>query len=220
MKKLNILAISLLITLTMYGQKDPAALKLLDEVAQKALSHKTMEAKFEYTIENLQEKTEENYSGTVMVKGKKFSMEVDETLTVCDGKSRWVYLKQSNEVNVSNVIEGGEMEPEERFMNDPLSLYSFYKKGFKYLLNGEEQLGEKKYQVIDLSPEDLNKPYFKIRCWISPDKELYLLKYFQKDGTRIALKFSDVVVDRKFKDSEFVFDVKAHPGIEVIDLRE
>jgi len=88
------------------------------------------------------------------------------------------------------------------------------------MISGTETINNKNYQIIDLSPEDLDKNYFKIRCWISETDDLYMLRFFQKDGTRISFKFKSFVPNAKTKDSDFLFQSKDHPGVEVIDLRE
>lgn len=205
---------------TLSAQKDPAAAALLKAMASKAQTYKSMAVDFEYTLENSQTNAKENYKGSVLIKDNKFRMQIDGTITFSDGKSRWVYLEASNEVNVSEVINSDELEPEERFMNHPMSLYTFYEKGFKYSLAGTEAVDGVTYNLVDLTPEDISKPYFKIRCWITPQNELNALKYFQKDGTRILLKFTRVVIDQKVKDSDFIFSAKDYPGVEVIDIRD
>jgi len=202
------------------AQKDPNAQVLLKAVAEKANTYKSIKVGFEYTLHNVQENITEKYNGNVLIKGNKFKMSVDETITFSDGKNRWVYLTGSNEVNISEVLNTEDLEPEERFMNNPMSLYTLYENGFKYVLSGTELMDGKTYSLVDLSPEDINKPYFKIRCYIADNKDLGALKYFQKDGTRILLKFFSLEVDKKMKDSEFVFFEKDYPGVEIIDLRE
>ncbi len=205
---------------TLLAQKDPEAEALLKAMANKAQAYKSMDVEFEYTLENSQTNSKENYEGSVLIKGNKFKMQIDGTITFSDGKSRWVYLEESNEVNVSAVIDSDELEPEERFMNYPMSLYTLYEKGFKYTLSGKETIDGVNYNLVDLTPEDISKPYFKIRCWITLQNELNALKYFQKDGTRILLKFSSIKLDIKVKDSDFVFSPKDYPGVEVIDIRD
>ncbi|PKP11085.1 MAG: hypothetical protein CVU09_04720 [Bacteroidetes bacterium HGW-Bacteroidetes-4] len=220
MIKYLIISVFTLFVGTITAQKDPAAEALLKAMANKAQTYKSIDVEFEYTLENGQTNSKENYKGSVLIKGNKFKMQIDGTITFSDGKSRWVYLEESNEVNISAVIESDELEPEERFMNDPMSLYTLYEKGFKYTLSGTETVDGMNYNLIDLTPEDISKPYFKIRCWITPQDELNALKYFQKDGTRILLKFTSIKLDKKVKDSDFVFSPKDYPGVEVIDLRD
>lgn len=219
MRKINLLVALLIVVNVTLAQKDKNALAILKKVEKKGLSYKSISTNIEYRLENTQEKSDEIVKGNILVKGKKFRFIVDETETYCNGKTKWVYLTASNEVNVSDVVNTNDMEPEEQFMNNPLSVFSFYKKGFKYLLKGDENIENKKYTVIDLSPESLDKPYFKIRFWISQTSDIHAVKYFQKDGVRITLTFKKFVANVKTNDNNFVFDKTKHPKVEIIDLR-
>jgi outer membrane lipoprotein-sorting protein len=218
MKKILVLGFVALFCLSGFAQKEPDAELILKAVADKALAYKSIQADFEYEIENKENKTDETFKGSMLLKGDKFRLNADGTITICDGKIRWVYLEESKEVNISKRIDSESLEAEERFLNNPLSLYTIYRKGFKYMKFGEETIDNKVYRLIDLSPEDINKPYFKVRCWISGSNDLYMMRYFQKDGTRITFKFKNFTPNAKTKDTDFVFQAKDYPGVEVIDM--
>lgn len=203
----------------MFGQNDQSALELLKKVEKKGLAYKTIQSKITYVLENNQENTTEKITGIIKVKGEMFSLVIDETKTYFDGKTKWVYLEESNEVNVSDIPDISEMGPEDKFMNSPLSIYNLYATDFKYKIFGMADLKNITYTVVDLTPESLDKPYFKIRYWISKDLDIYAVKYFQKDGMRISLFFDDFVANNKLKDEEFVFNSNSFPDVEIIDLR-
>lgn len=205
---------------TIKAQKDKEAQEVLDKMAEKVLDYKTIKTGFVFHVTNPETEIDERYKGTVLIKDNKYRMKVDGTISISDGKSRWVYLEESNEVNVSDVISSEDLSADERFMNDPLALFTLFKDGFKFNLSGTEKLEGKEYMMVDISPEDLDKPYFKIRYWVSPEYDVKKIKYFQKDGTRIVLEFEDFETDVKAKESEFDFNEKDYPGVEVIDLRE
>lgn len=211
--------ISILATSALFGQMNSDALTLLQEVEKQGLKYKTIESGLTYVLENKAEGTNEKVSGLIQVKGSMFKLDIDQTVTFCDGKVKWVVLEESNEVNITEIYDLDDMLPEERFMNSPLSVYSMYKSDFKYMLFGEADLEGVTYVMVDLTPKSLDKPYFKIRYWISPDKDIYAVKYFQKDGMRISLYFDNFVGDKKIDDEEFIFKEGKYPGIEVIDLR-
>ncbi len=219
---IRIWLIFLLSGITMFGftQKDQTTKELLKAAADKALGHKTIKAEFEFIIDNAQLETKESYKGKLWIKGSKFKMDVDQTVTFCDGKNKWVYLTEVNEVNISVIEKGEDLNPDERFLYDPLSIFTLYKNGFKYITSGTQKIEGKIYTVIDLSPEDKDKPFFKIKLWISEDYNYYAVKYFQKDGTRITLQLKDFKTNEKIGNSFFVFDAKEYPNVEIIDLRE
>lgn len=218
--KFGLVILALGISLLSFSQKDAETEMFLKAAADKALSYKTMKTNFEFVIENSQEETDNTYKGELWVKGNKFKMIVDNVITISDGKNRWVYMPEVNEVNISVIEKDEDLDPEERFLIEPLSLFTLYKKGFKYGTSGSQLIENKNYTIVDLTPEDISKPYFKIKCWISEELDYYAVKYFQKDGTRITLQLIDFVIDEKLKDSQFLFNPKSYPNVEIIDLRE
>ncbi len=219
MKKICIVIVLGCVVFSSFAQKDASTLDILKRVENKGIAYKTIKSKIEYKLENNQDNSVEEVKGSVVIKGNKFRLSIDETVSFSDGKTKWVYLNSSNEVNITDVVSIDEMQPEEKFMNEPLSVYSLYKTSFKYKTFGEQTIEGKSYTVIDLTPESLDKPYFKIRYWITKDTDIYAVKYFQKDGMRITVYFTELKVNEKIPDSDFVFSEKDYPDVEIIDLR-
>ena len=219
MKKILILPFILLVCVC-YAQKEPEAKELFDQVSKKVMAYKNMHAKFEYLFENTAENKTENYYGELYIKDRMFKIDVDQTITFCDGKSRWVYLTESNEVTITKVETDANDAPEDRFLSDPLSLFLLYREGFKYRLDEAETIDNKTYTITELSPEDIKKPYFKIKYWFTAENDLYKVMYFQKDGTRLTLTLTNLKTNEKLDESFFNFDAKNFKDVEVIDMRE
>ena len=220
MNKILLIIVLFSISVFASAQKNKDAEIVLEKAADKALKYKTIHSKFEFLVENAQQEIEDTYKGELWVKGKRFKMSVDKTVIFSDGKTRWVYLTEVNEVNISTIEKDEGMDPEDLFLIEPLSLFTLYKKGFKYSISGTQLINEINYTVVDLSPEELDKPYFKIKYWISDEYDYYAVKYFQKDGTRITFNLVDFKSNEKIKDSAFSFDAKSYPNVEIIDLRD
>ncbi len=218
MKK-ALLSLIVCLSISCFAQKDPEAKDLLDKAAQKVSTYKNISTSFDYTFENLADGKSESYSGKLLIKGKKFRMDVDNTVTFSDGKTRWVYLTESNEVTISPIETSSEDAPEDLFLSDPLSLYTIHNQKFKYVMGDIEEINGKTMQIVELAPEDIKKPYFKIKYWFTPDNNLYQIKCFQKDGTRYTLTLSKFDTNQKIDESSLNFDVKEYPGVEIIDMR-
>ena len=98
------LIICLLITLNGITQgKDPKASALLDEVSAKAKASKSIKVDFSYTMENTKAKINEEKTGTLLVSGDKYRMTAAGQTVICDGKTVWTYIKESNEVQVNSL---------------------------------------------------------------------------------------------------------------------
>lgn len=217
-KIIGLLGVFLCIVFVSIAQ-EPDATALLEASSKKVHALKNVKIKFEYSITTVENSSDEVYKGEFLVKGKKYKLSIDETVSYSDGKTRWVYLVESNEVNISEVVFGEDLDLEEQFLNEPLSIYDLYTKGFKVGLNGSGKVNDVTVYEIDLTPNDLDKPYFKIRYIITEKNDLHSVQYFQKDGTKVLLSVKSLEGGNKVKDSDFVFNSSSYPDVEVIDLR-
>ena len=143
----------------------------------------------------------------------KYKVTMTDQDVISDGKSQWTYLKKDKEVQVSNVDNSSESL-------NPAQIFTIYEKGFKYLYTGETKAGAKTYQMIDLSPTDTNKSFFKIRLSIDKvAKRIASVLIFDKNGNRYTYTIKTFVPNVKVPEATFTFDAKKYPGVEVVDLR-
>ena len=123
------------------------------------------------------------------------------------------FLKKDKEVQVSVVDNSSDAL-------NPAQIFTLYEKGFKYLYTGDKKVGTKVYQMIDLSPTDSKKTYFKIRLGI--DKiatRIANVIIFDKNGNRYTYNVKTFMPNAKVSETIFAFDAKKYPGVEVVDLR-
>lgn len=191
------------------AQYDPKALATLDEMSKKYSSMSGFKASFTYSMSNPQAGINETSSGVITVKSSKFHLVVGNQEVINNGTTVWTYLKDANEVNISNY------DPEDDDIT-PTKIYTIYKKGYKYLLVEENATT----QTIDLIPENRNNPFFKVRLLIDKkDKTIKSWKIFEKSGNTFDYSVKSFTPNLVLKDSEFVFDKLKYKGVEVVDLR-
>lgn len=196
--------------------KDPAAKKILDAFSKKASQSKGVRIKFTYTTDNRQNNYHDTKKGYVFLEGQKFKVIIPKTEIISDGKSVWTYMKEDNEVTIS------ETDTSEVSIFNPGKLFTAYKHGFKYLLIGEETIENIKYNVIDLYPEDTeNSPYSIIRMKIDKKtNELYSIKTSGKSGLDYTFKVIEYKSNIKLPENLFKFIPSKYPkDIEITDMR-
>jgi len=195
------------------AQYDQKALDILDAMSEKYKNLPSFYASFTYTLENEMENIHEEFSGDIVVKGDKFRLDLGEQEVFNDGETMWTYLKDVNEVNIDYYF------PEDEDMT-PSNIFLAYKDGYKYVFLEEETLSGTVYNVIDLIPDDQDKPFFKVRLWIQKDdSSLFRWKLFDKTGNTYLYTITNFDDRYNAKDEEFVFDTAKYPGITEIDLR-
>jgi outer membrane lipoprotein carrier protein len=196
-----------------YAQQDPKAAETLDAVSKKYQQIKSFKAKFTYSLESPTAGINETSEGEIVVEGQKFNLKLSGQEIINNGTTVWTYLKESNEVNITNY------EPGEEDIT-PSRIYTIYKKGYKYAFLQEKQDGGKVYEVIDLIPEDKNNQFFKVRLEINKkDKTIRSWKIFEKNGNRYLYVVKSFIPDFKVDESFFSFDKSKYKNVEVVDLR-
>jgi outer membrane lipoprotein-sorting protein len=207
-----------IITSGAFAQQDKKAKAILDQLSNTTKAHKTIIAKFTSTAVNKEANMNEVYKGQLWQKGDKYKLDFMDATTFFNGKNKWVYMPDVQEVNLFDVVEGEETD---NIFDNPQKVFTIYEEGFKYLYTGEKQFNGQATHEIELIPMDTKKEYFKIKLYVNKAKtQIIGFKYYAKDGTRVNVTIDSFKVDEKLKNSIFTFDKKEFPDAELIDMRE
>jgi len=196
-----------------FSQYDSKALQTLEAMSAKFKEMGAFEADFSYKLTNDVDNINEEFKGTMTVKGDKYRLSLPEQEVINNGTTLWTYLPDANEVNIDNY------DPDSEDVN-PSKIFEIYKKDFKYLYLKDEMVGGVLCEVIDLVPEKTEAQFFKIRMNIAKkDKRVKSFTMFDKGGNRYTYSITQFNPNIEVEDSFFTYDPKKHPGVEVIDLR-
>ena len=196
--------IVLAITLAMIGMISYAqsAKQVLDKTAQTISNKQGITAKFTISGPNFSPT-----SGTIMVKGKKVQATTEVATIWFDGKTQWTYVKNNNEVNVSNPSE------DELQALNPYTFINIYRKGFNYTMTTKGNSYE-----VHLTATDKKRNIQEM--YITVNKTSYTptqVKMKQRNGWT-TINISNLKAT-KLSDAIFSFNAKDYPRAEVIDLR-
>ena len=217
MKRMNwvILAALMMITGTMNAQipnMDPKAKAILDEVSKKNKAYTTMSVDFSYSYYNKKNKSTDNQSGKIIIKGQKYRLEIAKQTVFCDGKTVWTYLKDSKEVQINN------MSTDDDAIN-PQNILSIWEKGYKCKYIKDETVGGAAVQAIDLTPLK-GKKFYKVRLNIDKTKkQVHSAVVYDKTGDTYTYKITKFTPNAAVSDAMFTFNKADYPGVEIIDLR-
>jgi outer membrane lipoprotein-sorting protein len=213
------------ISLSAFAQKDAEARTILNKVSAKYHAYNIVKSDFTIVVDDPQGGTTQTQKATLIVQAKtnKYKLtiysadptqkNVAEQEITSDGKSQWTYLKKDKEVQLNNVDHS-----DETF--NPAQMFTLYEKGYKYIYTNDKVEKGKTYQVIDLTPEDINKQYFKVRLMIDKaQKQLHSALIFDKSGIKYSYTINTFTPNVNLPESIFTYDKKTHPGVEVVDLR-
>jgi len=223
MKKLLIYFIILTAaTNAAFAQQDGEAKAILGKVGQKYRSYNTVKSDFTITIANPQEGVNQTQNGTLLTQAKankyKLSIYTSAAKTALaqeitsDGKTQWSYMPQQKEVQVNDASTAEGI--------NPAQIFTLYEKGYKYIYTGLQKQAGKTYQVVELTPTDAKQSIFKVRLLIDNVKQqIYSAQMFDKSGSRYTYTIRTLTPNVAVAADAFTFNAKAHPGVEVVDLR-
>lgn len=218
MKNLYLLLFSAAVIVSLAAQSlpknDPLAKTILDAVSLKFKSYKTTKATFVYKVESPANKVLSSKNGTIYMKGVKYRVSFIGQEIFCDGINVWSFEKAANEVSIT------QFDPESNTLTPQKLFTNFYDDDFLYKLNSEKKLGTKIIQEIELTPTDKSRSFHKVYIYVDKvRKTITGTKVMEKTGSRYIYSVTALTTNSVIADSQFIFDAKKYPGVEVIDLR-
>jgi len=216
MKRGFISFVAILAMMTAMGQNDQKARELLEQTSKKMQSYQTLSANFQFTMENKNMGINEQNSGSLLLKGKKYLVKLPDLgmEVYCDGKSVWNHMKSANQVMVSNVGD------DSQGVIDPSAIFNVYQEGYQYKFVADKTENGKVISYVDLIPQDRNVEFSKISVGIDKAKLMVQsLVTHGNDGNQYGILVKDFKTDQVIDDKAFVFDKTKFPGVEEIDFR-
>ena len=158
---------------------------------------------------------EGNTNGSIRLKGDKFLLETEGVTTWFDGRTQWSYLASSDEVNVS------EPTPEELQSINPYSWLSLYKQDYKLKVaktgNASDDTAYKVVMNATKRSQDMQCIILYIEKGSFRPLKLRMVQRGSKDAAVVFI--NSYQTGKNYDDSLFVFDRKAYPTAELVDLR-
>ena len=207
MKTKNIIACLFLLfvaqAVTAQNNADALVKQLVDQVK----GHKNMEMVFKYQISPDGKNLGDQQEGHAWLAGESYKIEMADQQTISDSKTIWSYLINDEEVMVSDATEGTD--------NTPLKLLTSLDKNYVATLTGIDPQG--------LATIELANPkgqYKRVTLKVDTKKtELKNADIYLEDGSKVVVSVDEMKYDQTLGKDFFRFDEKAHPNVEVIDMR-
>ena len=190
------------------------ARSILDKASEAYNKAGGITASFTLDTKDTKAKNTYSYDGKASMKGNKFKLEIPDGITWFDGSNQWVYIKDTDEVNVTNPT-GEELQN-----ISPSAIFSLYKSGFKLAYKGEKKTKGKSVYIVELTPEKKKAEIIKITVTIDKMSNLFTsITVVNKTGLENTLSINKMQTGVSLSDVTFAFNKKNYPGVDVIDLR-
>ena len=176
------------------------AKQVLDKTAATVSNKTGVSASFTIKGNNM------NASGTIAIKGKKFHASTPQATIWFDGKTQWTYVKDNDEVNVSNPTDA------ELAAINPYNFIYMYKKGYTYTMT--KKGGNFEVHLKATGKKGISEMYILVNQKSYTPSQIRMKQ--QKGWTTIDIKNFKKA---NMADGTFRFNSKDFPSAEIIDLR-
>ena len=192
--------------------KDQKAVSLLDEVSAKTKSYKSIKADFTYTMENKQAKINEEKKGTLLLAGDKYRLNVSGQAVICDGKTIWTFIEESNEVQINTLDNKDDALT-------PSKLLTSYNANYKSKIITDKAQSNPNLETIELTPNTTKSIIKAIITVDKTKKQVTIFSMYDKNGNIFTYKILKFQADLPINPNDYSFDKSKFPGVEVIDMR-
>jgi hypothetical protein len=188
---------------------DPEALNLLTRAGQ-AFMTKNAQVNFKLKL-TYRDDPPMNSDGILYQSGKSYHLDLTEYAIISDGKTRWVYMKGANEVNIYNESNGQDWISPQDF----LKLHTA--SDLVFILGAPRNDG---VTVVEAKPlKGRFEEYSKFTIGIK-NNALQFIHALSSDGTRQEMTISSITYPATWDAQKlFTFQKELHPGVYVEDLR-
>ena len=179
------------------------AQQLLDEVSAKVKSYDSMTLEFKYVLENTEENIRQETRGDVTLQNDKYVLNILGITRIYDGKSLVTISPEDEEVTISsnNTTDENTITPSK--------LLSFYKEGYTYSMDINQNIMGRKIQYIKLIPIDSDSEIKYVLLGIdSSTKHVYNLIEIGSNDTKTTLTINSFKTNQSLSKTFFEFDVK------------
>ncbi len=201
-----------LLIISVSGQVDPQAIKVLDRFSSTATGASSVSMKFLMITTDQVEDTKDTLNGSVILSKNRYKLALPDNIIWYNGETSWSYLPVENEVTITKPDK-----KDESFQTNPSSIFTMYKKGYKSRLVEEKS----NLYIIDLYPEDINNnDLIRVRLSIAkPSLDLKNFEYKRRDGITIDLVITEYNLKVIPSQGTFIFSPSLYKDVEIIDMR-
>lgn len=211
MKKI-VFALVFLTTISLFGQSAKEAEKLVKNVIDKISSYDNFSAKLSYTMVNIEMDINEKKTGTILVSGDKYRVEMEGQIIYSDGETIWTYIVDSEEVLVSDASDG-------ESGISPTSILTNYDENYKSSFDNDKKYKNSEIKKIDLKTSE-DKGFQKLSLIINQSKlSLESFSIYDMNGSVFTYHIIDLEPNIDLEEGTFTFNTEKYPNVEVIDMR-
>ena len=192
--------------------QDDRSTELLNKVTAHYSSFSTMKVAFSVKMDDALSETVSVNKGSLDIKGEKFRIKLSGQEVICDGTTMWTYIEEANEVTIT------QYDPANMDIS-PSNIFRLHESGFLHRYAGQKTVVTQVLDLVELTPTDKSRPYFKISMYIKANGSLWQFEAKMKSGMTTSYMVNSFKGNETLEDGHFTFKSSEHPGVVEVDLR-
>lgn len=198
MKKIFLVIITLCVSWMANAQNNKAK-NLLDEVYSKMMSYENIYIDFKYNLDNIAENIKQETKGNVTLAKDKYVLNYLGATKIYDGNKTYTIVPENEEVTIESVTNDETITPSK--------MLTFYRKGYTYKWDIEQNVRGRKIQYIELKPQKTSTDVKQILLGIDVQtKHIYNLIEVGKNNTKTTITVNAFKTNQPISANIFKFD--------------
>ncbi|MDO4229529.1 MAG: outer membrane lipoprotein carrier protein LolA [Capnocytophaga sp.] len=182
------------------AQNSDKAKKLLDQVYDKIVSYDNIYIDFKYNLDNVVEKINQETKGNVTLAKDKYVLNYLGATKIYDGNKTYTIVPENEEVIIESTVN-------DEAAITPSKMLTFYRKGYNYKWDIEQNVRGRKIQYIELKPQKSNSEIKQILLGIDVQtKHIYNLIEIGKNNTKTTITVNTFKTNQPISANLFKFD--------------
>ncbi len=182
------------------AQNSDKAKKLLDQVYDKIISYDNIYIDFKYNLDNVAENINQETKGNVTLAKNKYVLNYLGATKIYDGNKTYTIIPENEEVVIESTSN-------DEGAITPSKMLTFYKKGYNYKWDIEQNVRGRKIQYIELKPQKANSDVKQILLGIDVQtKHIYNLIEVGKNNTKTTITVNSFKTNQPIPANLFKFD--------------
>lgn len=182
------------------AQNNDKAKKLLDQVYDKMVSYDNISIDFKYNLDNVAENINQETKGNVTLAKDKYVLNYLGATKIYDGNKTYTIIPENEEVIIESTVN-------DEAAVTPSKMLTFYRKGYNYKWDIEQNVRGRKIQYIELKPQKANSDVKQILLGIDVQtKHIYNLIEIGKNNTKTTITVNSFKTNQPISANLFKFD--------------
>ncbi len=198
MKKI-IISIITLCSFVAQAQNANKAKTLLDEVYNKMTSYDNIYIEFRYNLDNISENINQEIKGNVTLAKDKYVLNYMGATKIYDGNKSYTIIPENEEVVIESTSD-------EETSITPSKMLTFYRKGYTYKWDIEQNVRGRKIQYVELKPQKTSDVKQILLGIDVQTKHIYNLIEIGKNNTKTTITVNTFKTNQPIPANLFKFD--------------